>query len=162
MSDLIVPILVIVVTAYFIFRSKKKNKTKIPDEALDATHTVIKLMDIQKRIILVNDSLPKRATDPYALGYISGMIDASLSCLGIEDIKTAMGAISFTYQKVYGEKNADSLTQKSLGYIKNENSDFNQGLKEGGKEFLKFTYEDNYRPVKWMGYVNNYESLKSI
>lgn len=100
------------------------------------------------------DNLPHKAKDEYSLGYIAGMLDASLTGLGVDSFDTTMATLSFTLQKLFGEEGKE-LFMKSFKLLQNDNAIYNKALSDGGTEFMRFMGQQINAPMGWYKYIKD-------
>ena len=101
------------------------------------------------------DNLPQKAKDEYSLGYIAGMLDASLTGLGVDSFDTSMATLSFTLQKLFGEEGKE-LFMKSYELLKKDNATYKKALSDGGTEFMRFMRKQINAPMGWYKYVKGF------
>ncbi|MDR8391372.1 hypothetical protein NC796_09500 [Aliifodinibius sp. S!AR15-10] len=135
---------------------QKPDKTKAPSH-LEGAKSVISLIDMQMMLISDRNNLPARAKDAYSLGYISGMVDASLSGLGEKDTNKAMAAILYVLEEIFGKNEGSQLFKKVLDLIESKDNKFNLAMSDGGTEFVKFNRGDINAPHGWLNYVQDYQ-----
>lgn len=164
-------IIIGVIILYFVFKninkgsSHKSNQTrnnagltdydKPPTIDHQAADPVISLIG---QYILMSgglDSLPQKAKDEYSLGYIAGMLDASLTGLGVDSFDTSMATLSFTLQKLFGEEGKE-LFMKSFNLLENDNAIYKKALSDGGTEFMRFMGKQINAPMGWYKYIKDF------
>lgn len=146
-------IIVGIVVVYFLYQGYKNKKSK---EVPQSVKTVVEILSGQIAMFSYGQDLPDKARDPYSLGYIAGLVDASVSGSGIDDAEFGLGALGYVYQEIFGRQEGRELFSEALDYIENQNSEFNDGLSDGGSEFIQFMSGQKESPLGWIGYVKGY------
>jgi hypothetical protein len=153
---------------YFVFKNINKGggyksyQTRSNTDSIDydnsptvdyqAADPVISLIGQQITMAGGVNNLPQKAKDEYSLGYIAGMLDASLSGLGVDSFDTMMATLSFTFQNLFGEEGKE-LFMKSFKLLQNDNAIYNKALSDGGTEFMRFMGKHINAPMGWYKYI---------
>lgn len=138
------------------FKSSNRQHSLNSDEESiwDAVEPIIKIIEMQLQMFGRNRSnLPAKARDAFSLGYIIGMLDASLTLVGKKEFEEGIEATRIAFKEIFGSEQGDFLTNTAISHFTSENKEFENGLSAGGTEYLKYLRKKISAPLGWSQYI---------
>lgn len=97
--------------------------------------------------------LPERAFSNYSLGYINGLLTGALDQADIDDAETAIFAMKYCYQAIFGGEHTYDLVKHTSAMFKHADDDFTDGVNDGIAEYVRYSNGDIKAPLGWIHYV---------
>jgi len=147
--------LAVIGIVWLIIASNKDKKAIIKERTpshLEGAKTVISIIDMQMMLLVDRNDLPDKARDIYSLGYISGMVEASLN-RSRKNTNTTMAAILYVLEDVFGKYDGSLLFNNVLKNIEAKDDRFYLAMNDGRAEFVKFIRGEINAPHGWLNYV---------
>ncbi|WP_234572401.1 hypothetical protein [Rhodohalobacter sp. 614A] len=146
----------IIIIAWWLFKSNNNSTSSshgIDNIYYSGAQAVISIIDSHIQMQGGKDSLPAKAKDSYSLGYIAGMLDASLHNLAQKNLEKFIEVLSFTLNSLFGNSEGKRLILKVFDLLENPDQVYYKAMEDGGNEFLDFIRGNIHAPTGWAWYI---------